>query len=108
MNDVIEIAIKKIGSNDYYQTLVKPQELPPGLVKYVPPFITKLTGINDKMIEEKSINSDNAITKTVEYIQERSSRGPIYIISHNGTTFDFSSWFHSINPGYTIQAERDL
>lgn len=89
LNDVIEIAVKKIGENDYYQTLVKPEELPPGLVKYVPPFITKLTGINDKMIIENSINPDNAITKTVEYINERSTRGPIYIISHNGTTFDF-------------------
>ena len=89
LNDVIEIAVKKIGENDYYQTLVKPEELPPGLVKYVPPFITKLTGINDQMIIEKSICPDNAITKTVEYINERSSRGPIYIISHNGTTFDF-------------------
>ena len=89
LNDVIEIAVKKIGGNDYYQTLVKPEELPPGLVKYVPPFITKLTGINDQMIIEKSICPDNAITKTVEYINERSSRGPIYIISHNGTTFDF-------------------
>jgi len=89
LNDVIEIAVKKIGENDYYQTLVKPEELPPGLVKYVPPFITKRTGINDKMIIENSINPDNAITKTVEYINERSTRGPIYIISHNGTTFDF-------------------
>ena len=89
LNDVIEIAVKKIGENDYYQTLVKPEELPPGLVKYVPPFITKLTGINDQMIIENSINPDNAITKTVEYINERSTRGPIYIISHNGTTFDF-------------------
>ena len=89
LNDVIEIAVKKIGENDYYQTLVKPEELPPGLVKYVPPFITKLTGINDQMIIENSINPDNAITKTVEYINERSTRGPIYVISHNGTTFDF-------------------
>tara|TARA_B100001094_G_C18164574_1_gene791283 strand:+ start:1727 stop:2329 length:603 start_codon:yes stop_codon:yes gene_type:complete len=89
LNDVIEIAVKKIGENDSYQTLVKPEELPPGLVKYVPPFITKLTGINDQMIIENSMNPDNAITKTVEYINERSSRGPIYIISHNGTTFDF-------------------
>ena len=89
LNDVIEIAIKRIGSNEYYQTLVRPQELPPGLVKYVPPFITKLTGINDDMINTESINPDNAIKETVEYIQENSNRGPIYIISHNGTTFDF-------------------
>ena len=78
MNDVIEIAVKKIGENDYYQTLVKPEELPPGLVKYVPPFITKLTGINDQMIIENSINPDNAITKTVEYINERSHVDHIY------------------------------
>ena len=25
----------------------------------------------------------------MEYIQKRTKRGPIYIISHNGTTFDF-------------------
>ena len=89
LNDVIEIAIKRIGSNECYQTLVRPQELPPGLVKYVPPFITKLTGIYDDMINTESINPDNAIKETVEYIQENSNRGPIYIISHNGTTFDF-------------------
>ena len=50
LNDVIEIAIKKYGSDDYYQTLVKPKRLPKGLVTYVPPHITNLTHITDQMI----------------------------------------------------------
>tara|TARA_Y100000590_G_scaffold418297_3_gene518935 strand:- start:981 stop:1631 length:651 start_codon:yes stop_codon:yes gene_type:complete len=90
LNDVIEIAIKKYGSDDYYQTLVKPRRLPKGLVTYVPPHITNLTHITDQMIYEDSITKENAVYNMFQYIETICNKdGPIYLVSHNGTVFDF-------------------
>ena len=88
LHDIIEIAIKKVAMNHYYQTLVKPNEIR-GIVKYIPPHITTLTKITDTMIENESVDPDIAVHNMIQYIQNHSNRGPIYIISHNGTTFDF-------------------
>ncbi|MBG01800.1 MAG: hypothetical protein CL470_05970 [Acidimicrobiaceae bacterium] len=89
LHDIIEVAIKKLTTNDYYQTLVRPSKLEPGIVRYIPPHITNITNITDTMIENESIEPEDAINNMMEYIQKRTKRGPIYIISHNGTTFDF-------------------
>ena len=49
LNDVIEIAIKKMNEEGHYQTFVKPKKMPKGsLYEYVPPDIIKLTGIAKK------------------------------------------------------------
>ena len=88
LDHVIEVAIKKVTANDYYQTLIKPPLLPPGLPKYIPPHIVNITHITDKMIEDESIEPSIAIFNMIKYIKNHSNRGPIYIISHNGTTFD--------------------
>lgn len=90
LNDVIEIAIKKYGSDGYYQTLVKPRRLPRGLVTYIPPHITNITNITDKMIHNEAIKKEKAVYNMLQYIEAVSDNdNPIYIISHNGTTFDF-------------------
>lgn len=89
LDNVIEVAIKKITGNTNYETLIRPPKLPPGLPKYVPPHIVNITGITDDLIETSSIEVSEAVNKLVEYIEKNSNRGPIYIVSHNGTTFDF-------------------
>lgn len=89
-NDVIEIGIKKYGIDDYYQSFVIPKVLPKGLVKYVPPNITKITGINDEIIEKKGILKSIAVLRMYQYIEKTCDRdNPIYIIAHNGNSFDF-------------------
>ena len=89
LDNVIELAIKKLSTDHHYQVLVKPPELPRGLVKYIPPHITKITNITDRMIENTSVIPEIAVHNMFQYINNHSTRGPIYIISHNGTTFDF-------------------
>ena len=90
LNDVIEIAIKKYGSDDYYKTLVKPKKLPRGLVTYIPPHITNITNITDKMIHNESISKKEAVYNMLQYIETISdNETPIYLVAHNGTTFDF-------------------
>ena len=89
-DDIIELAIKKFDSDITYHTFVRPKIQPKGLVKYVPPNITKLTGINDKHIEENGISKYTAIYNFHDYITSHSEKGkPIYIVSHNGNSFDF-------------------
>ena len=91
-NDVIEIAVKKYGEEDNFHTaFVKPKKMPKGsLYTYVPPNIVKLTGITDKMIDSDGILNSVATYQMFKYIVDNSDlEKPIYIVSHNGTTFDF-------------------
>ena len=90
LNDIIEIAIKKYGSDDFYQTLVKPRKLPRGLVTYIPPHITNITNITDLMIHNDSVKKEKAVYTMFNYIENTcNNEDPIYLVSHNGTTFDF-------------------
>jgi len=90
LNDIIEIAIKEYGSDKYYQTLVEPKRLPKGLVTYIPPHITNITSITDQMIINESITKEKAFYNMLQYIETVSKDdNPIYLVSHNGTTFDF-------------------
>lgn len=87
-DDLIEIAIKKIDTNEYYQTLIKPKVN--GIhYKYISPKIESITHITDDMIENNSLDPDEVILKFINYIKRSSKEGPIYIIAHNGINFDF-------------------
>lgn len=98
LNDVIEVAIKKYGNEDYYQTLVKPKRLPRGLVTYIPPHITNITHITDQMIHDNSIPKSKAVYNMLQYIETVCNNdSPIYLISHNGTVFDFIIFRKLIN-----------
>tara|TARA_B100001123_G_C15337494_1_gene1033439 strand:- start:880 stop:1521 length:642 start_codon:yes stop_codon:yes gene_type:complete len=90
LDDIIEIAIKKQGKDEGYQTLVIPSKITNGIYTYVPPFISDLTKITDDMISKKGIDKNTAIYQTYKFIKENiEDRGPIYIVSHNGHSFDF-------------------
>ena len=91
LDDVIEIGIKKDGTDESYETFVKPKRMPRGsLYMYVPPFIVNLTGITDTMIYEKGIEKAVATYNMYKYIEKHAEEGkPIYIVSHNGNSFDF-------------------
>ena len=88
-NEIIEVGIRKMGVDDYYSSLVKPNVVNGIHFKYVPEKITKITGIRDIDIEKNGINPMIASHATIKYIIEKSDEGPIYILAHNGLQFDF-------------------
>ena len=95
-NDVIEVAIKQLDGDHHYQTMIKPDIISTrtrsgGINHYVSPRITSLTGITNEQIHKEGISTELSTANTVQYIDEHSSNdeSPIYIVSHNGTVFDF-------------------
>ena len=89
-SEIVEVAVKKYGETESYDTLMKPKKLPPGIVTYIPLHITNINGITDQMIQDKAISKSDAFYKVLQYIEKHSKEeGPIYIVSHNGTVFDF-------------------
>ena len=89
-NDPIEVAIKKFSSNEIYNDLIIPKENNIHY-KYVPPRIVELTTINDNMIIEYGKHKHAVIYDLLKFIEAKTigDESPIYIVSHNGTTFDF-------------------
>jgi DNA polymerase III alpha subunit (gram-positive type) len=89
-NDPIEVAIKKYTCNESYNDFIIPKEININY-KYIPPKITDLTGIDDNMIIEHGKNKYAVIYNVIKFLERNSSNDdtPIYIVSHNGTTFDF-------------------
>ena len=88
-NEPIEIGIKKHGLDKFYNTLITPKEENGIYYKYVPQKITAITGITDEDIINRGISQEDAIFNTYKYIEDNSEEGPIYIIAHNGLSFDF-------------------
>lgn len=88
-NEAIEVGIQKYGIDNSYSTLIIPKIVNGVYYKYVPPKITEITKITDKDIDEGGISQEEAIFNTYKYIQDNSEDGPIYIIAHNGLSFDF-------------------
>ena len=88
-NEIIEVGIKKLGLDEGYSCLVKPDIINGIHYKYVPEKITKITGLTDHDIEENGKNKLIASSGTFKYIIENSVDGPIYILCHNGLQFDF-------------------
>ena len=96
-NESIEIGIKKYGIDEYYNTLITPKEENGIYYKYVPPKVTAITGITDEDIIKDGISQEDAIFNTYKYIEDNSEEGPIYIIAHNGLSFDFIFFRKMIN-----------
>lgn len=86
-NEIIEIAIKKFNSDKIYTDLVKPKLISG---RYVTDRITEITNITNIDIHEKGISQIQGCINLFNFIKENSDPElPIYIIAHNGTTFDF-------------------
>lgn len=89
-HDVIEIAIKKFNHDKYYSSLVKPKPFSTIPIKYIPPKIQNITNINDEMIIKDGILKSVAVSNMFQYIKQNSDeKNPIYIVAHNGNSFDF-------------------
>ena len=87
--EVIEIGIKKFGEENEYTTLVVPENENGFHYKYVSEKITEVTGITDKDIIEHGISQEEGAFGMYKYIVDTYDEGPIYLIAHNGISFDF-------------------
>ena len=86
-NEIIEIAVKKYNENKIYTDLVKPKLI---RGRYVTDRIIQITNITNQDIDEKGISQIQGCINLFNFIKENSDPElPIYIIAHNGTTFDF-------------------
>ena len=86
-DDIIEIAIKLMNSDKSYSTLVYPQSN-----ECISQRITAVTSITNELIRKEGIPWIDAFTELNNFLKEiikDSPDGKLYIVSHNGETFDF-------------------
>ena len=86
-DDIIEIAIKLMNSDKSYSTLVYPQSN-----ECISQRITAVTSITNELIRKEGIPWLDAFTELNEFLKgiiKDSPDGKLYIVSHNGETFDF-------------------
>lgn len=86
-DDIIEIAIKQMNSDNSFSTLVHPQSN-----ECISQQITALTGISNRLLLDEGIPWKTAFTELNDYLKsiiKNSPDGKLYIVAHNGETFDF-------------------
>ena len=89
LNEPIEIAIKKLNKRQNFQSLIIPSENNIHY-KYIPPEIVELTNITDSMIDIDGVDKYTVIFNVCKFLETNTNEdSPIYILSHNGNSFDF-------------------
>ncbi len=86
-DDIIEIAIKQMNTDISFSTLVKPKS-----DECISEHITALTNISNKLLRDKGVDWREAYIKLDEFLKgiiKNSSDKKLYIVAHNGETFDF-------------------
>lgn len=86
-DDIIEIAIKLMNNDKSFSTLVHPQSN-----ECISQRITAVTGITNDLLRKEGIPWITAFTELNDFLKEiikNSPDGKLYIIAHNGETFDF-------------------
>ena len=86
-DDIIEIAIKLMNSDNSFSTLVYPQSN-----ECISQRITAVTSITNELLRKEGIPWLDAFTELNDFLKEiikNSPDGKLYIVSHNGETFDF-------------------
>lgn len=105
-DEVIEIGIKKFDEENEYTTLVVPENGNGIHYKYVSKKITEVTGITDKDIIDHGISPEEATFGMYKYIVDTCDEGPIYLIAHNGLSFDFIFFKRLIHKYITAEKQR--
>ncbi len=93
---ITEIAAVKVKDNnivDKFETLVNPEEP-------IPPFITKLTGINDEMVQDSPTISE-ALPKFLDFL------GDAVFVAHNAS-FDMGFITHNVQKHLQQQVKNDV
>ena len=86
-DDIIEVAMKVLDSDNSYSTLIKPKSN-----ECISPTITRLTGITNKMLAREGIDWIDAYNQMNDWLlslKNKDSDNKYCIISHNGESFDF-------------------
>jgi DNA polymerase III epsilon subunit-like protein len=86
-DDIIEIAIKLINSDTSYNSLVHPKSN-----ECISQRITAVTSITNELLRKEGIPWETAFTELNDILKEiikNSPDGKLYIVAHNGETFDF-------------------
>ena len=86
-DDIIEIAIKQMNSDKSFSTLVHPKSN-----ECISQRITAVTGITNDLLRKEGIPWTTAFTELNDFLKSMiqvSPDGKLYIVSHNGETFDF-------------------
>jgi len=82
-DDIIEIAAKKFRSEDNYTTLVKSK-------KTLDAKIVEITKITNEMLINEGVSSRIAYHGFGDFIKSSFNvKEPLYILAHNGNSFDF-------------------
>jgi DNA polymerase III alpha subunit (gram-positive type) len=86
-DDIIEIATKEMNSDNYFSTLVKPKSN-----ECISQRITAVTSITNKLLRDEGFPWQKAYSELNDFLKsilQKSPDGKLYIIAHNGETFDF-------------------
>jgi len=84
-DDIIEVAMKVIGTDNSYSTLIKPKSN-----ECISSNITRLTGITNKMLANEGLEWETAYKEINDWLLSLKKNNEKYcIISHNGESFDF-------------------
>jgi len=86
-DDIIEIAIKEMNSDNSFSTLVRPKSN-----ECISESITAVTGISNDLLGKEGVSWQKAyedLNNFLKVIIKSSPNGKLYIVAHNGETFDF-------------------
>jgi DNA polymerase III alpha subunit (gram-positive type) len=86
-DDIIEIAAKVMNSDMTFSTLVQPKS-----DECISQKITSITGITNKLLHEEGLKWQKAYQDFNDFLKgiiQNSPNNKLYIVSHNGETFDF-------------------
>ena len=86
-DDIIEIAIKLMNSDNSFSTLVRPKSN-----ECISQRITAVTSITNELLRKEGISWSDAFIELNDILKEiikNSPDGKLYIVAHNGETFDF-------------------
>lgn len=86
-DDIIEIATKEMNSDNYFSTLVKPKSN-----ECISQRITAVTSITNELLRDEGVSWKKAYSELNDFLKsilQKSPDGKLYIIAHNGETFDF-------------------
>jgi len=86
-DDIIEIAIKLMNSDTSYNSLVHPKSN-----ECISQRITAVTSITNELLRKEGVSWETAFIELNDILKEiikNSPDGKLYIVAHNGETFDF-------------------
>jgi len=86
-DDIIEIAVKEMNSDNSFSTLVQPKSN-----ECISQRITAVTSITNELLRDEGVSWQMAYKELNDFLKnilQKSPDGKLYIVAHNGETFDF-------------------